>query len=151
MCPFLDVTQLPVRFSEAPTSPQWFISLQVMTSGGVGLLFFCSFASAIYTLFCFFHLFCVEQTYASLTNAVYGLIGGVPIPFPLTQASVCELGATCPVEVGTDYVETVVIDVLSSYPCVSITFPVCSHSYFYLCIFRCCFPAPASAYRRMET
>ncbi|KAL5463556.1 hypothetical protein EMCRGX_G032461 [Ephydatia muelleri] len=64
--------------------------------------------------------FTPKQTYASLTNAVYGLIGGVPIPFPLTQASVCELGATCPVEVGTDYVETVVIDVLSSYPCLQL-------------------------------
>ena len=64
--------------------------------------------------------FTPKQNYASLTNAVYGLIGGVPVPFPLSQPNVCQLGVTCPVETGTNYVETVVIDVLAVYPCLQL-------------------------------
>ena len=63
-----------------------------------------------------------EQTYPSLTNAVYGVIAGVLVPFPLSQPDVCELGVVCPMETGTDNVETVVIKVLTTYPCVSIMF-----------------------------
>ena len=61
----------------------------------------------------------VEEAFTDLTNKLYGLIAGVPVPFPLPQEDACKLGVTCPIVAGTQYVETVGLTIESVWPDVS--------------------------------
>jgi Niemann-Pick C2 protein len=54
----------------------------------------------------------------SAKNLVYGIIAGVPVPFPLPQADVCKNNVTCPLVAGTTYTESLSLSVLSEYPTV---------------------------------
>ena len=60
--------------------------------------------------------FTPKEAFTDLTNKLYGLIGGVPVPFPLPQADACKLGVTCPMAAGTEYVEAVVLYIESAWP-----------------------------------
>ncbi|XP_077869556.1 NPC intracellular cholesterol transporter 2-like, partial [Saccoglossus kowalevskii] len=52
------------------------------------------------------------------TSVVHGIIGGVPIPFPLPHPDACT-GASplpCPLSAGTQYTYTSTLSILQSYP-----------------------------------
>lgn len=49
-----------------------------------------------------------------------GVIGGVPIPFPLPETNACKLGVACPVKASDVDVATFSVPVLASYPTLSL-------------------------------
>lgn len=56
---------------------------------------------------------------AKATTAVHGIIGGIPVPFPLPGADACTgCGLTCPLKKGTSYEYHKVIEVKNVYPSV---------------------------------
>ena len=59
----------------------------------------------------------VEES--DVTNKLYGIIAGVPVPFPLPDDDACKLGVTCPVPAKKMVQEKVIIPVQKSYPIVS--------------------------------
>lgn len=61
----------------------------------------------------------VQET--DVTNKVYGIIAGVPVPFPLPEADACKLGVTCPISANTAVTEVVSIPISKAYPSVSLT------------------------------
>lgn len=59
----------------------------------------------------------------SLTSVVHGIIGGVPIKFPLGNPNACvSCNITCPVQKDKQYTYAPVIHVLDSYPGVRTSF-----------------------------
>ena len=54
-----------------------------------------------------------------VTNKVYGIIKGIPVPFPLSEPDACKLGATCPMPANKMETEHVVIEILKLFPPVS--------------------------------
>ena len=54
-----------------------------------------------------------------MSNKVQGIIGHIPIKFPLDQADACALGVSCPMAPGTEVVEKVTLTVSKVYPSVS--------------------------------
>ena len=65
------------------------------------------------------------QPHEAITNMdlkLYGLIAGVPVPFPLPESDGCVLcGNVCPVVAETDLVLTVGLDVKPFYPAMKLT------------------------------
>lgn len=57
----------------------------------------------------------------SLKAVVHGVIGGVPIPFPVPQSDACKSGVTCPVQSGENYTYNNKFNVRNSYPPVAVT------------------------------
>ncbi|KAL5463559.1 hypothetical protein EMCRGX_G032464 [Ephydatia muelleri] len=60
--------------------------------------------------------FTPKEAFTDLTNKLYGIVGGFPVPFPLPQADVCELGVKCPMTSGTRYTQTVDLWIQTSWP-----------------------------------
>ena len=56
-----------------------------------------------------------------ITNKVYGVIKGIPVPFPLSEADACKLGVSCPVSANTDVNEKAIFIILKEYPSVSLS------------------------------
>jgi len=57
-----------------------------------------------------------------LTAVVHGLIGPLPVPFPLPQPDACKSsGITCPVQTGKNYKYYTTLPVLESYPKIRVT------------------------------
>ena len=51
---------------------------------------------------------------------IIGVIGGVPIPFPLPDPDACKLNVKCPVAQGDTDIGKLSLSVLSSYPSISL-------------------------------
>ena len=49
-----------------------------------------------------------------------GIIGGIPIPFPLPESNACKLGTSCPVKQSDVNTATMSLPVLASYPSISL-------------------------------
>ncbi|KAL5463558.1 hypothetical protein EMCRGX_G032463 [Ephydatia muelleri] len=64
--------------------------------------------------------FTPKQAFTDLINKLYGLIAGVAVPFPLPEADACKLGVTCPMAVGTQYVETVALYIDPAWPSIQV-------------------------------
>lgn len=52
---------------------------------------------------------------------VEGIIGGVPIPFPVPQPDACKGGVKCPVAQGDTDIATLSLPVEQSYPSISLS------------------------------
>lgn len=58
----------------------------------------------------------LEDT-AKAKASVHGIIGGVPLPFPLPQSDACQnSGLSCPLQNANNYTYTATIPISSSYP-----------------------------------
>lgn len=73
-------------------------------------------------------VYAAGDTINDLLNKVYGIIAGIPVPFPGfpdSAADVCTLAADgtskCPIKVGDSFTEKVTLPVISSAPAVSYT------------------------------
>ncbi|XP_076463480.1 NPC intracellular cholesterol transporter 2-like [Babylonia areolata] len=63
--------------------------------------------------------FTSNEDTGTLTSSVHGILGGIPIHFPLPNPNVCQdCNVTCPVKSGESYVYTPNIDVKTEYPSV---------------------------------
>jgi hypothetical protein len=51
---------------------------------------------------------------------VKGIIGGIPVPFPLPESDACKLGVKCPVNPNDVNVATLALTVLPIYPSISL-------------------------------
>lgn len=49
-----------------------------------------------------------------------GVIGGIPVPFPLPDPDACKMNVKCPVASGDSNVASFAIPVLTSYPSISL-------------------------------
>ncbi|CAF2086594.1 unnamed protein product [Rotaria magnacalcarata] len=56
----------------------------------------------------------------SVKVSIHGVISGIPIPFPLPDPDACKLGIACPVNEHDVYTASLALDVLSSYPSLSL-------------------------------
>lgn len=54
----------------------------------------------------------------NLNNALFGIIAGVKVTFPLADPSVCHWGVNCPIKNGNTYLQNFTLPVLSVYPSV---------------------------------
>ncbi|UJR15689.1 hypothetical protein I4U23_002623 [Adineta vaga] len=52
--------------------------------------------------------------------SIHGIIGGIPVPFPIPETDACKMGIKCPVAQGDVNVATFSIPVLQSYPSLSL-------------------------------
>ena len=57
--------------------------------------------------------------YPLLNNALYGIISGVKVPFPIANPNVCNWGVSCPIKNGNTYLQNFTLPVLSAYPSVN--------------------------------
>ncbi|CAF3974951.1 unnamed protein product [Adineta steineri] len=57
---------------------------------------------------------------ATASVALHGIIGGIPVPFPIGEPNACKLGAKCPIASGDVNVVSFSLPVLSSYPAISL-------------------------------
>jgi Niemann-Pick C2 protein len=62
--------------------------------------------------------FTANQQFPKMTNVLYGIIAGVKVPFPTSQADACANGLSCPVQSGATSTVKISIPVLSVYPSV---------------------------------
>ena len=64
--------------------------------------------------------FFIERQISDLTNKLYGIVIGLTIPLPLSQQLyACNLGVTCPMSPGTQYVQVVSLFIPLDWPLVS--------------------------------
>ena len=62
-------------------------------------------------------LLIAEENITKATNYVKGIIGGVPIPFPLKNPNACDgHGITCPMAPGKEYTFKTSLEVKTEYP-----------------------------------
>jgi hypothetical protein len=54
----------------------------------------------------------------TLTNKCFGIILGIPVPFPLPEPSACNMGASCPVSAGDFNTIQISLPILKEYPSV---------------------------------
>ncbi|UJR30937.1 hypothetical protein I4U23_018449 [Adineta vaga] len=52
--------------------------------------------------------------------SIHGVIGGIPIPFPLSDPNACNMGVKCPINADDTNIATMSLPVLSSYPSLSL-------------------------------
>lgn len=64
--------------------------------------------------------FTTKKTFSTLTDKVYGIVDGLPIPFTLPESDACKLGAKCPMEPKIKQSENFTIFVKEDYPQVPI-------------------------------
>ena len=53
-------------------------------------------------------------------NVFKGVIGGIPVPFPMPETNVCKLGVKCPIGQSDVNVGSFSVPVLQSYPSLSL-------------------------------
>ena len=53
--------------------------------------------------------------------SLHGIIGGVPLPFPLPNNDACKMGVACPIKTGDTNTFILVVFVQPAYPKVRIT------------------------------
>lgn len=59
----------------------------------------------------------LDRRIESMDAAVHGIIGGVPVPFPLEHAKACRhSNLTCPLETAQTYTYSQTVNVQRSYP-----------------------------------
>ncbi|CAF0743016.1 unnamed protein product [Didymodactylos carnosus] len=81
------------------------------------------------TIPCIFHkgnTYAMNMTFqakaasASATVVVHGVIAGIPVPFPIPDPNACHLNCKCPINEKDVNVVQMAIDVLSTYPSISL-------------------------------
>ncbi|PAA85750.1 hypothetical protein BOX15_Mlig024849g1 [Macrostomum lignano] len=62
-----------------------------------------------------------SEASTAVKSVVHGILGGIPVPFPLPDSNACNtMSPKCPLATGSQYVYTNQLEVLQSYPSLAV-------------------------------